>query len=776
MIDIYNQNSFVHALQNGVNIFLGAGFSILAKDRNGKLLPLGTQLRDELAERFKKPRFYDLPQLCSIINNIDEKSLTAYLTNRFTVEEIDPLYYNLRRIKINSIYTTNIDNLMYVVYKDVPGVFINNLATDGKSTDKNGIDYLGLHGSVASYPHKYIFDVASLATIFNDAPRIWSMLAQSLEQYPTVFIGYGFGDNSVLQTLLSQQTFTNARKDIWVVLRKEDQQYSEYYQSMGFHIIKSDVKSFLEYLGTITGSGVVSNFDKEKFELLRPYLVPHNLQDVKIQRPIKDFFEGSSPMWCDILSAQICKTHHLPKIEDCIYEKGKNTVIIGAPVTGKTTLLMQAAKNCEGIGIKLYFDSIAQGRAEYIAKLIGTDYAVVFIDNLYDSIDAIQVFDKYSNIKLVCSERSHYFGIIFNQIDETKFNVYNATSLTDADLQNIFKTVPESIRKEKLYKESSDSVYDRDTLYEFVSKNVTFQNVKERYSQALKELEYEDTELAEFLVLCAYMHSCHVPLSFEVAYDYFDSFNAESIFSMREDAADIIKDFIPEDGSYENMDYYYPRSRYIAEVIVDSCSSSLLARVLNGVLNKVPYMHICDYRIFHKYAFDKNIALRAFVNWEEGMEFYEKAFLYDNQNPYILQQGALYLSQKHRFAEAFVWIDKAISMTDDRYFSIRNSHAIILFNANIDKTDGNVREQLDRSMQILERCTNADSRKKFHACVYADQAIRYFGKYNDDVAKGYLRTAYDWLVDIVKKRSWEEECQKTIMRLNEVITESGLNK
>ena len=99
-----------------------------------------------------------------------------------------------------------------------------------------------------------------------------------------------------------------------------------------------------------------------------------------------------------------------------------------------------------------------------------------------------------------------------------------------------------------------------------------------------------------------------------------------------------------------------------------------------------------------------------------------------------------------------------------------------MFNANIDKTDGNVREQLDRSMQILERCMNADSRKKFHACVYADQAIRYFGKYNDDVAKGYLRTAYDWLVDIVKKRSWEEECQKTIMRLNEVITESGLNK
>ena len=132
----------------------------------------------------------------------------------------------------------------------------------------------------------------------------------------------------------------------------------------------------------------------------------------------------------------------------------------------------------------------------------------------------------------------------------------------------------------------------------------------------------------------------------------------------------------------------------------------------------------------------------------------------------------MYLSQKHRFAEAFVWIDRAISMTDDKYFSIRNSHAIILFNANIDKIDGNVREQLDRSMQILERCIKNDSRKRFHACVYADQAIRYFSKYNDDIAKDYIRTARNWLFDIVKKRNWEDECKKALKKLDDLISTS----
>lgn len=774
MIEIENQNSLEHAFHQGINLFVGAGFSVLAKDKFGKELPLGCNLADELAEHFGKPKYYQLPQLCSILTNTVEGAFYEYLTNRFTVDYVDPLYYNLQNINVKSIYTTNIDNLIFEIYKNVPGIFINNLGTDGKTTDKNNIDYLGLHGSIVNLPHKYIFDVGSLATIFSDAPRIWGLLAQSLEQHPTVFIGYGFNDNSVLQTLLSQQTFTNARKDIWVVLRKDDQQYAEYYQSLGFHIIKANVESFLEYLGTITDAGVKQNFDKDRYELLKPFLVPHNNHEVKVQRPIKEFFEGSSPFWCDILSGQICRTHHLANIVNCIYERGKNTVVIGAPVSGKSTLLMQAAKECDGVGMKLYFDNLSQSRAEYIAKLIGKDKAVVFIDNLYDSIDAIKVLEK-DNIKIVCSDRSHYYGIISNLIDENKYTIYNVTALSDQDLQSIFNSVPESIRRDRLIKEVDSTKYDKDTLFEFVSRNVNQRNVKDRYSTALRELEREDPDLAEFLVLCAYMHSCHVPLPFEVAYDYFDDFNADDIFSMKEDAADIIKDYIPKDDSYANMDYYFPRSRYIADVIVEACSCKLLSKVLNGVLDKVPYPHICDYKIFHKYAFDKNIVLKAFVNWRDGKAFYEKAFIYDNRNPYVLQQGALYLSQKRRYDDAFVWIDRAISMTDDKYFSIRNSHAVIMFNANIERNDGNVKEQLDKSMQILERCMNADSRKRFHARIYASQAMLYYRRFNDEKAVGYLKIARGWLEKIVKSNTWDDESEKSLAKLNEMIAHLGIS-
>lgn len=113
-------------------------------------------------------------------------------------------------------------------------------------------------------------------------------------------------------------------------------------------------------------------------------------------------------------------------------------------------------------------------------------------------------------------------------------------------------------------------------------------------------------------------------------------------------------------------------------------------------------------------------------------------------------------------------------MTDDKYFSIRNSHAVILFNANIEKNDSSVREQLDKSMQILEKCMNADSRKRFHARIYASQAILYYGRFNDEKAVYYLKTARSWLEKIVKSNTWDDESENALANLNEMITQLGI--
>lgn len=755
---IEHQNTLEHAFKHGINLFVGAGFSTLAKDKEGRFLPVGTQLGKELTTHFGKNSNYSLPQICTILESSLQKEYYDYLISRFTVDYVDPLYSNITRLNIKSIYTTNIDDLILKIYENRNDRFLNSQYEEGPSTDAKAINYLALHGSVVSYPHRFVFDINSLATIYNDVPRIWSCLAREIEIRPTIFIGYGFGDSSVIQAITSQQRFQRLRKDIWVVLRKEDQQYEDLYQSMGFKIIKADLIDFLSYLGDFGGFDARTDIEDERITLLKEYMIPHTIQELSSQRAISEFYGGSAPRWSDILSNLIYKTHYYSVILNHIYDKKKkNVVIIGAPVTGKTTLMMQLAKDVHDIGLKLYFSSLTIQRAEYISKLIDKDQAVIFIDNLYDSIDAISILDK-PNIKLICTERSHNYNIISHLIDEDTFNIVNVTSLNDMDLQGIYNSLPDSIRSAYLKKETELSLYGKDSIFEFVIRNVSIQNIRDRYKEALKKLEADDRDLAEFLALCAYTHSCHIPLSFEMAYDYFDGFDYYDIFSLKEDANGIIRDYIPDDElNYDDMDYYYPRSLYIAEVILDSCSSSLLKDVLNTFITNIPSIRVCNYKVFRKYAFDKIKAIRAFENWKDGKDFYEKAFLYDRENPYVLQQGALYLAQKKQYEEAFVWIERARNMTDDKYFSIRNSHAIILFNANIDKNGNDVRNELDRSMSILEKCMNNDSRKRFHANVYGSQAVKYYKRYGDEKAKQYLQQALNWLNKEIDHSVWDVE-------------------
>lgn len=45
---IANENSLSMALKTGINIFAGAGFSILAKDKQDRTLPLASNLLAEL--------------------------------------------------------------------------------------------------------------------------------------------------------------------------------------------------------------------------------------------------------------------------------------------------------------------------------------------------------------------------------------------------------------------------------------------------------------------------------------------------------------------------------------------------------------------------------------------------------------------------------------------------------------------------------------------------------------------------------------------------------
>lgn len=768
---IENENTFLDALQNGIGLFVGAGFSVLAKDRKGRSLPVAGGLLKSLNDHFDK-HSKNLEQLSTILETTRSSEFNQFLRDRFTVASFDTVYYNLFKIAVKKIYTTNIDNLIYRIYKDGnSGFYLHSQYENGSTDDANAIDYLTLHGNVEIADSKFIFSSSKLANIYDNAPRMWDYLSKGLEHYPTLFVGYSLNDTSVIQALTSRRSSIKAQKDKWIMLLEEDEDAIDYFKSLGFKIIIGNTRELLEWINShvtvsrnVVQKGILS-------KLFARNLVPRGLSDVTSTRPINEFFKGAVPTWNDIISNNIYKTSHYSTIQDSILDRKKNTIIIGAPGTGKTTLMMQVAYGISYKGAKLRFENITSNFVDYLVKVASGEQALIFIDNFSDNIDAFLKLCSHANFRVVGADRGHNYGFISHMIDEDKFNVINVTDMNEFDIQGIFDSLPADLRRKSIRK-NKDTDYQDDSIFDFVLRNINVSNLKARYKEVLTKLDDEHSDLAEFLVLCSYAHYCRIPLSSEMAFSYFsDTYNPEGVYELRRQLGDLLEDYDIGELSdyYDNMDYYYPRSFYIAESILDGAPKELLRRVMENVLIMIRPVQICHFNVFKRYAFDKDIVQKAFTNWHDGKKFYEDAFTYDYNNPYILQQGALYLSAKHQHKEAFAWIDRALVMTNDKRFSIRNSHAIIMFNANISSSSDQAEKSLIESMEILEECYLSDIRKAFHAITFAKQSIEFYKRSPGERASSYLEKASKWLGEEKKNKYALADLKKLQKEINDIL-------
>ena len=116
-------------------------------------------------------------------------------------------------------------------------------------------------------------------------------------------------------------------------------------------------------------------------------------------------------------------------------------------------------------------------------------------------------------------------------------------------------------------------------------------------------------------------------------------------------------------------------------------------------------------------------------------------------------------------------IDQAVQQSHHRIPSIRHSHAIILFKANIGSLVKNemVQHTLAESMDILEECYKDDKRKTYHALTFADQASQYWEIYPGDRAKTYLLTAQKWLTEEIKYSPWHRNLKYQLRRIQMLL-------
>jgi SIR2-like domain len=774
-VKIENENTFNSHLQKGINLFLGAGFSVEANgtfEGKPKAMPVGDTLRKEILKEFgRDPNSHmSLPQICQVIAKTQRNALNEFLRARFAVTWFDKNYRNIERANIRSIFTTNIDDLVFKIFEESQKYFINDISLRGPSiVGSSAIDYIALHGSIVHPPADGLdFSPTEIASSFERDKDKWFGYLGRIQRTPTLYWGYSVADAGVLQALSKESANGREKAPAWVTLREEDAEAVEYYSALGFQIVIANTSDLLGYFSQIKSIKVVGASKRLLEKRFSEYLIPQ-VNKVPV-RTLSEFYLGAEPTWYDIFLGNLHKTKHFNSAQNSI-AGGRNCILIGAAVTGKSTLLRLLANDVIDPFQSIFIEDISPEKARLLVKDIDAEGVRVaaFIDNAADAWEAIGVLCESKNIQVIAAERDYIFDSVAHRFPRAKFDIYDVSGLVPLDVQAVQDKIPAGVQRlnSRSFRDPLDGDFDP-TFFEVLDSSIVGHLLADRFIEALKDLRKESPDKHDLLVLSCYLYSCRVPTSIDVASAFVakPGVDAQGVRDLLESMTSLLS---PYEGSFADTDqsYYVPRSRSVAEAVMRKISAGDLRRLLVQFHADVSPTKIPRYDIFRRMAYDANLTTRAFPKWQDGLDFYESCFARDRSHSFK-QQGAIYLSRKRQYPLAFKWVDEAMSIAGKRGASVRNTYAVIMFNANFDKLSAapEVVATLDESMQILQRCYTDDLRKAYHAKVFADQSVRYADKYPKSSQSAlYLDQAITWLNTELKTRQGDRAINQLLRRL-----------
>ncbi len=766
-----NENLFDELVRgSGMNLFLGAGFSTLAKNGQGEVLPLGGEVNIKLSNVFgldpKEHR--SLSKTCKRIKVAHSDELENYLKEIYTVDNYDEKYLILTRLPIKTIITTNIDNLIELVYGNPRS--LSNIADTkiyGSLEKDNVVPLFKLHGSV-TYPFgsDMSFTEAELRDLFLRDNALFQVVSHKLTIAPNLFWGTSLSDENSWQMLLNSIRIAKGASHNWIVVypSEENKKIIEDLRLDGFSVIESNTAEMLDYLSNKTYAKEENerkNGYKEYQKKFPNSFVCNELKKRCVKRPVVDFFQGAEPIISDIVSNNVTKTSYFATLLNVIL-KDKLTLITGIPGCGKTTLLMQLAFSSELTGRKFFFSNIIKEEAENLVTLVKEDNNVtVFIDNLYNNVEAVKILKNSANIRLVVCERPLNYEHVKRFLNVSPDRIVDVSELKDEDVQQICKSMNRPAQLAKELKDKNANV----SLLEIVFYTATSSHLKEKIAEYIKDLKaYSDKNLhinlLELFTLVNYTSYCGVPCSMDMMYFYFSGSisNYSDIVYALNKMNHIIVESNSCDNNDNNQDYMEIRSKLFAEESFKIINQKEIANVLKNFLERVGQHVIYRYDVFKFKAYDADLTNKAFSK-EDGIDFYEK-ILTNNASPYVRQQYALFLHRKNDLDKAWEQIDQAYTDSRKKIFTIANTHAIIMFDMNIEKQakDNELRilkKTIEESFDTLEFCITQDVRVFYHIQCYAKNAVRYYRRFLDDeYTPIYIKNALNQVEEVLNSSEY----------------------
>lgn len=752
------EDLLIQKLKTGINLFTGAGFSVLPS-LTGEKLPTGIELCKEIQKKFQLEDIPIANGLSYLSEFCPELEFQEFLRSRFTVKSYNPLYDVINKINILSYVTTNIDNIIRLVMDKSNRYYLTNIREYGAPMGGCELPYIPLHGDVTNNESKLYFGDFDLAVVDKNNADLFDCMFVRLAKRPILFLGYSFKDKGVVGVI--KKLLDLGTSDIWVQFLPEEKDAIRLYRNKGCHIIESDTESLLKWVQdnihyevSVANNNLVSDLRLEK------YKIPSMTKVVNI--PQAEYFQQGNTGWHPILAGVTYERNIVAEIENSAINN-KNIVLTGCRFSGKTTILMQLARKINAKN-KFYVDGISKGEAEFITNIIGGESAWIFFNNFTDDIYAYNIFAKNSNITIIGAAEEYYFETVRHLMDpEISYKIFDCSEITKEEAQRIFNKLPVGLRKSVFqYKENNDEKF---SMLEMIAQNIVGVYTKKHISNLLDKIARESDELFTIIALVSYLSEFGSALSYSNIARILNIKVYPEAFRLIKKTRSYLRtyDFMLEEDD-NNQDYFVLRSKLFAlniqKILVNDYKEKF-ANIVKTFTMKESMYNIARYNVFRRKAYDAIFFAKIFTK-DEAVNLYEMLYK-TSESPYILQQMALCLAYFEDYAEAFVQIDKAISVKPNN-FSFKNSQAIIMFEANKRIQSIDAIDHMRMAMETLKQCYNNDKRKVYHAQKFAEFAIYLYYNF---LIEDYLQEALAWLAEITKE---SESTTSEINKLKEKIT------
>lgn len=418
-------------------LLLGAGFSAGVKNEEGKALPLGGELSEELYNYFfiehRIPRVEqrlldeisekkrDLKEVCTYLRLLKkDKERDLFITRAFKNCQVvvDDFHNKLVDYEWQYIFTLNIDDLVESIYKSRDMKLSvwdrNNLSGNDKLAETNLIK---LHGSVDAFERGYVFDSEEYRDFSIDSDSLLKEFAHQALRHDLILVGTQFQEED-LKTILEiyeRCGYSGSSFYRFFILPSLSAKLELQLKNSPNNIwIQGDTQAFLDKL-----HDVIAIPNREKSRLTEVGAV--FLDDISKQTPSSyDLYKGRQSTYPDFFHKADIISEDLPTWKKEVKSEKSHVIMsfFGNEYIGKSCfikrLLVELSKDSYvSLQLNRIDENVFDLLEQYLKSLVPNTKVAIYADN------AAYYYNQFVNLKQNCPKNIEKLVLL---LEDTQLN------------------------------------------------------------------------------------------------------------------------------------------------------------------------------------------------------------------------------------------------------------------------------------------------------------------------------------------------------------------